>query len=247
MVNSHLEEIITFSAGIGRSFEEADAALRQAKARRRNLDEEGLKYNTVLYQGEPLHDSENQSNAEPYMRILRFLQENGAGYDVLKAAKEITLDPRTGLLNRVGFETRLLQMGELDSRQGYYLLFDGNNMKRLNDTYGQSLVDRLIENSGRALVEFTRSSADRRASSKIPGKDQRKSIEDRRQNFYQEDIIALRVNGDCGDEFLVFVPMPHTAENTEIVQRMARRIQDGMYLKQLDFYNASTTRPNPSN
>ena len=246
MVNPHLEDIITFSAGIGRSFEEADSALRQAKARRENLDREGLKYNTVLYQGEPLHDPKNQSNAEPYMRILRFLQENGAGDDVLKAAEELTFDPRTGLLNKLGYETRRLQMEDIKG-QGYYLIFDGNNMKRLNDNYGQSLVDRLIENSGRALVEFTRSSADRRASSKIPDKDQRKSIEDRRQNFYQEDIIALRVNGDCGDEFLVFVPIPHTPENTEIVQRMARRIQDGMYLKQLDSYKASTTRPNPSN
>ena len=211
MVND-LEGIIAFSCGIGRSFEEAEVALRKAKERKAQFEgNRKVTPNIVVYNGEPIEDiGDRESNARDYANIVRLVQHSHASEDDLRAVENLGRDPRTGLYNKMGYDLRRLELRQLGSGQGYYILFDGNNMKDANSRYGSSFVDNLLAEAGKSLFLDVRSDIDRRdsiTSQDYKGYD-RRQIE-RRELPDNPDIVAHRVNDGAGDEFLLFLPNPH--------------------------------------
>ncbi len=213
--------IIKYSVGIGESFEEAAAALTRAKsADKSRLD------NIVAFEGEGLGSKEQKkaSNAEHYKRVLRHLRETDAGPDVMQSYKALGEDPRTGLFNKLGYETAMLEMRENGKDIGYYILIDGNNMHDHNSEKGYSTVDNYLEATGKAILEATRSGLDRREPERAnPG---------RRMEDYSEDIVAHRVNDSAGDEFLIYLPLDHATRSIGDARRVAERVLDNIYEKE---------------
>ncbi len=218
------ETIIKYSVGIGKSFEEAAEALEEAKSK----DKDSLA-NIVEHEGPKLEDKDValSSNADNYIKILRFLQENDADDETIHAHSELGEDPRTGLFNKMGYETARLELKELGVSEGYFILLDGNNMHDHNAEKGYTSVDEYLEATGRAIksiVKSTRSGLDRRG--------EERACLGRRKEPGEEDIIGHRVNDSAGDEFLIYVPLKHNAENKEIVGRIAERVIENIYDKE---------------
>ncbi len=236
-----LEGIITFSCGIGRSFEEAEAALKTAKERK--ADFEGNKRfnpNIVHYTNEPIPDIENiASNARDYARIVKLVWENHSEED-LRAAENLGRDPRTGLYNKMGYDLKRLELRQLGFDQGYYILFDGNNMKGANLRYGSSFVNNLLAQAGQSLFLDARSGIDRRDSegSQDYTSDRRKV--ERRTLPKTPDIVAHRVNDNAGDEFLLFLPI-HGTKSKEEMHDIAMRFLMNMYARQSSYLTKHVT------
>ena len=74
--------------------------------------------------------------------------------DLERTREEAMLDPLTGLLNRKGFDQRLqaLLSQAPDSRESHCLLMlDIDHFKRVNDTHGHLMGDRVIQGLGEIL------------------------------------------------------------------------------------------------
>ncbi|MAG91341.1 hypothetical protein CMO83_01550 [Candidatus Woesearchaeota archaeon] len=228
-----LDDIITFSCGIGRSYEEAERALRKAKARKDAFKGPSrTDPNVVVYQGDRIQDREDWANALDYRRILRIVEENHNDRRDLDAVERMARDPQTGLYNAMGYAHRRLELSELGINNGYYILLDGNNMKQENARIGSSHVNDLLAEAGKGLIEATRSGTERRVSTEQPTNEDRRKKEDRRKYQDEGDIIAHRVHGD-GDEFLVFVPTEYRRKNIrENMQSVAERISGFMHVYQ---------------
>lgn len=238
MPTTSLEDVITFSCGIGQSYREAEAAVSTAKKIKstRPVPQRGL-YNVVVYEGPPIKDGQNKlSNAQAYQRILRLAQRHYESEEDLTAAYSLGTDPRTGLLNKMGYETRRLELERMGITDGYYILFDGDNMKKTNDTKGHEYVDGLLENAGSAIVKYTRSGVERRVPDQQAPEHKNLRTRDRRPSSNQ-DIVAHRVNSDGGDEFLVFLPIGDIPITKIDAENLAVRLYNRMYSSQFDFLN----------
>ena len=222
-----LDDIILFSVGIGRSFQEATEAIQHAKTAGRRTEP----FNIKVYSGDPIQDQPPAaSNAPNFLVVRRYLQANGAGQEVLKALGELGTDPKTGLLNKLGYETSRMELSELGRRSGYYILLDGNDMHGHNAEKGYTGVDLYLEAAGhaiKAILHETRSGLDRRQHSTDGVQDEKRKRIRRFSTAQQEDIFAHvlghRVNDSAGDEFLLFIPDQIT-EAGETIQLEPRDI-----------------------
>ncbi len=226
-----LDDIITFSCGIGRSYNEAEHAVNTAKSKKGEFTGPSrLDPNIAVYNEAPMQDGEDApSNAVDYERILRRIMELPQNAQELAAMERIGRDPRTGLYNTMGYRHRRLELGESGINDGYLILLDGNNMKQANEKIGSLYVDTLLAEAGKGLIAATRSGTDRRDSATPISNDRRDALNARRKTEYKEDIVAHRVHNDGGDEFLIFVPNPHEIDR---VRGIAERALGFMYIWQ---------------
>ena len=241
-----LEGIISFSGGIGRTLEEANIAFSTAK-QRKDLDNI-YAHNVVVYDGPPVAESApSPSHAQEYMRVLKFIQEKDVSGQLSDDVKKLGNDPRTGLLNRMGYQVRRLELDKLGKNQGYYIVLDGNNMKAANDKYGHSAVNDLLAESGRAVTELTRAGYDRRSGAENFPSDENSRKGERRSMVGIQDIVAHRINGDGGDEILLFIPLAHSDNNLKIVESIVYRVLNKIYEYQSRVKeNKYSILPNPS-
>jgi GGDEF domain-containing protein len=214
------EIIIKYSVGIGRTFNEAAAALMEAK---QTGDRNSLE-NIVVHDGDPISDvAAIETNAERYLMVLNHLIASAADSSVLKACEGLSLDPKTGLFNTLGYEAARQELRDRGVEDGWYILFDGNDMHGHNEKKGYSVVDLYLEATGRAIAESVRSGNERRAAGRSD-----EGSEDRRRAVVEGDALPYRVNDSAGDEFLVYVA-GNTVDKPETAVDIARRILDRVY------------------
>jgi diguanylate cyclase (GGDEF)-like protein len=72
-----------------------------------------------------------------------------------KAEREAVLDPLTGLFNRREFDKKINSL-LLSGETFWLILFDIDNFKDINDTYGHPIGDKVIKYVARALSAHTR-------------------------------------------------------------------------------------------
>ena len=239
MVDTKLEDIINFSCGIGRSFGEADLALKEAKLHKELGDGQRI----VVYSGDAQPDVKIESGARDYLEALEFIKRNDTTGEITQKQIGLTLEPRTGLLNKLGYEVKLLELEALGITQGYYVLFDGDGMKDLNDKIGRTYVDNLIAQAGQGLKASIRTGLDRRHSQenvdylrRLPG-DRRNQppVKDKNIPDVATDLVGHRVNHDAGDEFLVYVPLPKNDIGIDSMRVLARRVMGNMSKYQIQY------------
>lgn len=221
---------ITYSVGIGKTFPEATRALFTAKERKATaapLD------NIVVYQGTPLPDSPlTSSNAQSFLRVRSALESAKISEPILQDHDALLRDPRTALLNKLGYEVALLDFPNGPAERAY-VLFDGNNMHGHNEQYGFDIVTGQLDIAGRSIGAFINSlriKPDRRRSEDPHYiSERRHDSHDRRAHPLITDALAHRVNGDGGDEFLVVL----AGADVNIAQSVAKRALTAMYKAQL--------------
>ncbi|MFH1064022.1 MAG: diguanylate cyclase [Candidatus Woesearchaeota archaeon] len=196
--------LITVSVGIGQNTSEAELALKVAKGKKSKR----LTHNIVTYTGSPIKERplEHSDVVDSYLNLERMLkgQNNEEGLRNLEMMK---LDPRTRLLNKLGYAvTRSKMISNGTYRNRIILFMDGDNMKDMNTQYGYSVTDRYITAMGRALARNLRQKND-------PGTDTRDS-----------DALGHRYNDSGGDEFIVDLSCPG-----EYSKNVAKRCIDVMY------------------
>jgi diguanylate cyclase (GGDEF)-like protein len=71
-------------------------------------------------------------------------------------------DPLTGLENRMAFESQLLQCEEMiaKNRNITFMVFDLNNLKKVNDTLGHKLGDLYIKNTALTIAQLLKGKGD---------------------------------------------------------------------------------------
>ncbi len=87
-------------------------------------------------------------------RLNESLEESNSLRDELSAAKqEAITDPLTGLANRKAFDLRMKELAAAAGQEGNYCLVmaDIDKFKRINDTYGHVLGDKVIKYLARVL------------------------------------------------------------------------------------------------
>jgi GGDEF domain-containing protein len=230
-INGHtLDTLVTFSIGIGKSYQAAAEALKLAKE-----GEKSSLYNIYANFGP---SSERymppvNSNSQNFMRVYKHLRSTNADQEVISSLDQLTKDPKTELYNKLGFESKMLELSDLGKSEGYWILLDGNNMHEANDKKGYTGTDLCLTSSGKgileAVLESTRSGEDRREGSR--------ACLGRRRSDYTADIVAHRVNDSAGDEFLVYVPLKPSEENDAIVRSITMRILNNIYKKQGEALN----------
>ena len=216
------DAIIKYSVGIGSSFEEAAAALAKAKVNKGRLD------NIVQYSGEKIEDKDfsKNSNAMGYKRILKFLHEKEAGIELLEDHAALAHDPKTGLLNKLGYDTARLELIDKGMDEGYFILLDGDFLHDHNEEKGYSVTDQYIAATGaaiNAMIDSTRNRLDKRTGDRV-------RLGRRKENS-REDIIGMghRLNDSGGDEFLIYLPITHSPSNQKIAQMVAQRVLNHVY------------------
>ncbi|MBW2967272.1 diguanylate cyclase [Candidatus Woesearchaeota archaeon] len=197
--------VIKVSIGIGHNVEEAELALREAKTRKGQDF-----YNIVVYAGAPVAAEEVTSapDVECYLRLEDRLQDD---LSALMDLENLKYDPKTGLLNRVGYEVavqKLKDRGQYGER--VFMLIDGDDMKRANAALGYSTTDRYLEAIGNALRSEVRQS-------------------DETGDARDVDILVNRKNGAGGDEFVVDIGCSYRN-----APRIARRYVRAMYSAQME-------------
>jgi len=78
-----------------------------------------------------------------------------------KARKQATIDVLTGLHNRRGFDetmTRLVQENNNNAAPIFLLILDVDHFKKINDTYGHLIGDKVLKGIGQNLSKQTRES-----------------------------------------------------------------------------------------
>jgi len=196
--------IISVSCGIGKSFEEASKAVVIAKEHKGKRQ-----YNIEVYNGKKLEDNLPKSykhKIESYLEFASTLTE-----EQNKMLEDFALhDPITGLLNKTGFFLRLMQLKKIKISQGYYILFDADNMGKWNKIIGYSEVDKRLEIIGREILNNLRHHKERAA-----------------------DILGHRLHESAGDEFLIFFPSKHSNNNLETFIKRTKNIIDSIYKRQM--------------
>ena len=150
------KEVMTVSCGIGRSFEEAVAAMRIAKKTK------GQEYNIRVYRGERLRSKLHEvfkQRAKEYFEL-----SNALTNDQKKILENFSLrDPLTGLLNKIGFVLKLEELKKLGINSGDYILFDLDDLHEWNQKIGYSKVDKYIEEIGK-VIETVKETSPRNCS-----------------------------------------------------------------------------------
>jgi GGDEF domain-containing protein len=208
-MTSKTSEIIKVSCGIGCSFEEAARAVTDAKK------EKGRNHHNIrVYSGERLRSKLPESfkqRVREYRELAKVLSD-----DQKRILENFSLrDPVTGLLNKTGFVLRLEELKQKGICDGYYLLFDLDDLHDWNNKIGYTEVDKRIEAIGKVIMSNIR-----------------------HQNLYPSnerirDVVGHRLNESAGDEFLIFVPALHCGENLNEIMLMVERLIDRIYEIQL--------------
>ena len=203
-------ELIKVSCGIGRSFEEAARAVTEAKKNKGKDD-----FNIKVYNGTRLRSKLPESFKQRVQEYLLLAKE--LSNDQIKILENFTLkDPLTGLLNKTGFVLKLEELKQKGINEGYYILFDLDDLHDWNNKLGYNEVDRYIEMIGQAIKNNIRHgdfcSSDKRVA----------------------DIVGHRLNESAGDEFLIFVPAEHNEKNVERLKVLATRLLEKIYEKQIE-------------
>ena len=192
---------ITVSCGIGFSFEEASSAMQQAKNKKQ------VYYNIKIYKGPRLKSKfpeRFKQKVKDYFRLSKQLPKKQK--EILENL--VLYDYLTGMYNKTGF---LLKLEELKRRgviQGYYMLFDLDDLHYWNKKLGYAGVDKYIENFGRELLD---------------------NIRHQPRENEMPDMIGHRLNESAGDEFLIFIPLKYSKKNSEIIINLAKRLIDKVY------------------
>ncbi|MBW2963973.1 diguanylate cyclase [Candidatus Woesearchaeota archaeon] len=207
VVQSLDDVVIKVSIGIGRNVAEAEEALGYAKRKK----SEGKYYNIESYHGDPLPppDMERTRVVESFLRLEQKLLLEGFD-ESLTDLNMLKYDPKTGLLNRTGYE---VEVQKLRNRYAYddrvIILIDGDDMKKANSTLGYDGTDRYLEAIGRALKGQVRQNVFSRDGVREP------------------DVLVNRKNDSGGDEFIVDVQCPYNE-----ARKIAMRCVDAMYAAQ---------------
>jgi GGDEF domain-containing protein len=142
-----LEEILTFSVGIGNSRAEAEIALKKAKENKTNP------FSIVNYVGEPINEEyTTDPRTKAYITLRNQLLESG-DTEGLENLKSLVIDHRTGLNNLIGYNA---QLSEQPEQKRTILFLDGNNMKYFNSKYGYTHTDQLLETTGKTITNNIR-------------------------------------------------------------------------------------------
>ncbi|MBW2971449.1 diguanylate cyclase [Candidatus Woesearchaeota archaeon] len=196
--------LITLSVGIGRNILEAEQALLSAK----RFKGDGRRYNIEVYAGEPLDCPCFQPSpaAEGYLRLESLLMELSDA-DGLEDLEMLKFDPKTGLLNRTGYETEVLRLRQ---RGGYgercFILLDGDNMKQVNSSFGYGVTDSYLVAVGAALKGCVR------------------QVHEDGSEVRDLDMLVNRKNDSGGDEFVIDVGCDYVH-----AEDIARRCIDSVY------------------
>ncbi|MGB9707981.1 MAG: GGDEF domain-containing protein [Candidatus Pacearchaeota archaeon] len=203
-------DIIKVSCGIGRSFEEAARAVAEAKKNKGKDD-----FNIRVYNGVRLKSKLPESfkqRVQEYLLLARGLTE-----EQKKILANFSLyDPVTGLLNKMGFVLELEKLKQKGITEGYYLLFDMDDLHEWNNKLGYTEVDRYLEVIGQTIKNNIR-------HEKLIYSEERVT-----------DVVGHRLNESAGDEFLIFVPAEHNEKNVERLKIMATRLLEKIYERQLE-------------
>lgn len=195
-------KVIGISCGIGRSFEEAARAVVKAKKHK------GKEYNIEVYSGKRLRSKIPTNFKKKIDSYLEFCKK--IGDEQKKMLENFSLhDPITGLLNKTGFFLRLEQLKRMKIEQGYYMLFDLDDLHKWNEKIGYARVDKKLGIIGREILSNIRHHRERAA-----------------------DILGHRLNESAGDEFLIFFPSKHDDENLKLFIKRAKSIINGINKKQ---------------
>lgn len=195
-------DIITISCGIGRSLQEATNAVRKAKKKKKK------EYNIGVYEGKRLRSKipeKFRTRIKSYIKLAKTLSPKQK-----KLLDKFALhDSMTGLLNKTGFILRLIELQNMEINEGYYLLFDLDNLHEWNEKIGYAKVDKVIEIAGKEIMKSIRHNKERVA-----------------------DVLGHRLHESAGDEFLVFLPSKYSPENLQIFMNKAKRIMYNFYKRQ---------------
>ncbi len=203
-----MSELITLSCGIGRSFEEAAKSVLEAKKNKLNNINNIQIYSGIRLRSK-LHEGLKQK-VQQYHKLSRVLSE-----EYKKLLEEFALrDPVTGLLNKTGFVLNLEKLKQQNITDGYYLLFDLDDLHAWNNKIGYTKVDEYIEMIGKVIHSNIR----------------HENMDNSRQR--NADVIAHRLNESAGDEFLIFVPCNPNEENMDNARKIAERILQRIYEKE---------------
>lgn len=202
-------DIIKVSCGIGKSFEEAARAVVEAKKEKGKND-----FNIKVWQGQRLRSKIPESFKQRVQEYFKLAQ--GLDTEQVKILQNFSLrDPVTGLLNKTGFALGLEELKQKGITDGYYLLFDLDDLHEWNSKLGYTEVDKYLEIIGQAIKQNIRH-------------------ENLTSGKRVADVIGHRLNESAGDEFLIFVPSEHNQENLEKLNKMTVRIIEKIYEKQLE-------------
>lgn len=182
--------VIKLSVGIGKNILEAEQALKIAKQKKHNSKE----FNIEIYSGPNLKYKNNLSKEweDAYLRIEKNLSNFTNAVLDLEILKK---DPKTGLLNRFGYyieRKKLIDQQKYNPKDRYIILFDGDSMHNLNKKYGYSVVDKYLEEIGKALLKNIRNSKNRKEKDILKIK----------------DLLNTRKNDATGDEFIIDLSCP---------------------------------------
>ena len=194
---------ITVSCGIGFSFEEASRAMQQAKNKKH------IHYNIQIYKGPRLKSKfpeRFKQKVRDYFKLSKQLSKKQK--EILENL--VLYDYLTGMYNKTGYILRLEELKLKGVKEGYYILFDLDDLHYWNKKLGYAGVDKFIESFGNELLNNIR----------------HETIEGR-----MPDILGHRLNESAGDEFLLFIPLKHNKENSEIVMKLIKRLIDKVYSK----------------
>ncbi|MFC1741642.1 GGDEF domain-containing protein [Nanoarchaeota archaeon] len=175
--------MIKVSIGIGHNLTEAEEGLKVAKSRK----DENRHYNIELYRGESLPPPMEERNpvVDSFIRLEQKLRCENLE-DSISDLYMLKHDPKTGLLNRMGYEVevqKLRQRHSYDNR--VIILIDGDDMKRTNTRLGYELTDRYLEAIGHALKRQVRQASFTR------------------DGMREADVLVNRKNDSGGDEFII--------------------------------------------
>lgn len=203
-------ELIKVSCGIGRSFEEAARAVSEAKKNKGKSD-----FNIEVYNGTRLRSKIPESfkqRVQEYFTLAKGLTE-----EQKKILANFSLhDPVTGLLNKTGFVLSLEELKQKGITNGYYLLFDLDDLHEWNNKLGYAEVDRYIEMIGQIIKNNIRHENLTKSKESVA------------------DVVGHRLNESAGDEFLIFVPAEHNEKNVERLKLLATRLLEKIYERQIE-------------
>jgi diguanylate cyclase len=108
--------------------------------------------NRIVKDTTQMGDSARELSSE--VAICR-LEIDRLSTELVRALDEALIDPLTGILNRKGFDQKLAEMFKTPARSGEahcLVLLDIDLFKRVNDTYGHVMGDRVIQAVGEMLT-----------------------------------------------------------------------------------------------
>jgi len=201
-----MAEIITMSCGIGRSFKEAMVAVAEAKKSK-------TKFNLRFYEGHKLRSMIHKNfkkRAKDYFKLAKTLNK-----EQINSLQSISFhDPITGLLNKTGFVIKLEELRKKGITDGYYVLFDLDDLHYWNSKLGYLKVDEYLEMIGKEVVNTLR-------SRKLSTSEER-----------VVEVIGHRLNESAGDEFLIFISLKHCEKSRDKIKEIVQDIFERVYNKQ---------------